>query len=93
MNKTDSLALLRSSVSKFDRSERLALAVLLVGQCNPHFGQVIGSTDIAFDGGLDRALVATGDFPQTEKLAMAIELLEYQLSQDEENEEGSNRNI
>ena len=84
MSQNEALALLRSLVAHFNRSERLALAVLLVGQCNPGFGQVIGGTDLALDGGLDVALATINDFPQKQKLAFAIELLQYQLSQDEE---------
>jgi hypothetical protein len=83
MNETDALALLRSSVAKFDRSERLALATLLTVQCNPRFRQVTHEADPPFDGGLDTALAATGDFNQQQKLAFAIELLQEQLSRDE----------
>jgi hypothetical protein len=82
---TDDLTALRSTVAQLDRSERLALAALLIGQCNTRFGQVIGSTDTVFGGGLDIALVATNDLSQQQKLAFAIELLELQIDQDAPN--------
>ncbi len=82
MTETD-LTALRSAVSGFARSERLALATLLTVQCNPRFRQVIHEADPPFDGGLDSALAATGDFNQQQKLAFAIELLQEQLSRDE----------
>jgi hypothetical protein len=83
MNETDALAVLRSTVSEFARSERLALATLLTVQCNPRFCQVTHEADPPFDGGLDTALAAAGDFNQQQKLAFAIELLQEQLSRDE----------
>jgi hypothetical protein len=87
MNETDALALLRSSVAKFDRSEKLAFSALLVTQCNPRF-QATYTAEPPFEGTLDSALLASGDFPQTTKLAFAIELLQHQLAQDEEEDGG-----
>jgi hypothetical protein len=83
MNQTDALTVLRSSVAQFDRSERLAFSALLITQCNPRF-QATYTAEPPFGGTLDDALLASGDFPQTVKLAFAIELLQHQLSQDEE---------
>jgi hypothetical protein len=79
----DALGLLRLLVAQFDRSEKLAFSALLITQCNPRF-QAIYTAEPPFEGTLDRALLASSDFPQITKLAFAIELLEYQLSQDEE---------
>jgi hypothetical protein len=77
------LTLLRSLVTQFDRSEKLAFSVLLVTQCNPRFRPEFVA-DPPFKGTLDNALLASGDFPQTVKLAIVIKLLQHQLSQDEE---------
>jgi hypothetical protein len=84
MNENDALTTLRSTVSQFDRSERLALATLLTTQCNPRFREVTYAAYPPFKGWLNNALLAAGDFPQTAKLAFAIELLQHQLSEDEE---------
>ncbi len=86
MSEISALALLRSAVAQFDRSEKLALATLLTVQCNPRFREVTHEADPPFTGTLDDALLASGDFPQIVKLAFAIELLQHQLSEDEEGE-------
>jgi len=83
MDEKDALTFLRSSVAQLDRSEQLALAALLICQCNPRFRQVTHEADPPFNGGLDTALVTTNDFPQQQKLAFAIEILQDQLSRDE----------
>jgi hypothetical protein len=76
---------LRAIVSQFDRSEKLAFAALLITQCNPRF-QAIYTAEPPFGVMMDAALLASGDFSQNVKLAFAIEILQHQLSQDEEDE-------
>jgi hypothetical protein len=83
MNQTEALALLRSNVSGFARSERLALTTLLTVQCNPRFRKVTYEADPPFHGWLDAALAVTNNFNQQQKLTFASELLQEQLSGDE----------
>ncbi|WP_373534740.1 hypothetical protein [Microcoleus sp.] len=82
MTETDALIVLRSAVSQFDRSEKLALAAFLVTQCNPRFVSVIHEAEPVFGENLDAALAATGKLPQQAKLSFAIELVRF--CQDEE---------
>ena len=84
MTETDDLTALRSTVVQLNDSEKLALATYLTKDCNPDFwsniyteadhGSAIDAVDDAFQ-------VCTG-FPVNQKLAFAIELLQF--CQDEE---------
>ncbi len=83
MDEKDALTLLRSTVTGFDRGERLALATVLTFEVNPRLGQIAYKATPLFDHRFDTALVAAGNFNQQQKLAFAIEILQDQLSRDE----------
>ncbi len=83
MDEKDALTLLRSTVPKFARSERLALVTLLTFELNPRLSQIVYKADPLFGREFDTALATIGNFSQQQKLAFAIELLQDQLSRDE----------
>lgn len=84
MNKTDALDILRLSVADFDRGRKMELATLLVTQCIPH-SEV--TWDPPFEAKIDSVLATVG-FTRQQKLVFAIELLQYELSESEDEEDG-----
>ena len=85
MTETDDLTVLRSAVASFDEDEKLAFAGILGLDCASSFrwsvfreGQPLGV--------LEKMTQLSDQLPKAAKLAFAIELLQHQLSEDEEDE-------
>lgn len=84
MNQTDILTTLRSLVAQLDEEEKLALAAFLSLKSAARVQSLVFQSQ---RGLLKQAFEISTKFPRSEKLAFAIELLQEQLSQDEEKDE------